>query len=776
MMLLALVYLWPALVEGRVLSPNSVLFGFWPWHVAAPSDYMRSWNPLLTDVPTAYYPWNVFARQMIHSGVFPAWNPYAYSGTPFYANAQTGLLSPFNVPLWVLPLNYGIALSAWLKLSFGGFGAYLLARELRLGFWPGMLAGVSFLLCAFNVVWLTAETVPAVAATFPWALWLSERLARRRRTADAIGLALVSALAIVAGQPEIAVQVLGGALLYLAIRVATLSGVTRAERFRGLGLGVAGLAVGTLMAAVILLPVLRAGLGTPGAAARHGGDFTLPWSAAKATLFPDWWSRLQQPAPGPEDYLERTPYVGCAALLLALTALVSRGRWRAKLPLTVMASLGIAIPFGVPVVRSVATHLPALGETQVGRLLLWFELAVPVLAAFGLRSLIDAPRRQRAAWTAVALAALAALVAVVTVDPSLHELRTTLNHFRTGRDYPDSKIISLTSIGWWLLFAALLGAVLVLMRRVRYVRLAAGAVVLVAALDLLRFADGFQPMLSRADAIPPSTPAVAYLQRHVGEGRVVGDGFTLDNDYDMVYGLRDVRGYDPPQPSYRYFRLWRLAHPSQDPEKPYEIFGLSPTGRRVMSLLGARYVVEEPRKPAPSGLERSVAYAGPDGTIYENASAAPRALVARRVLVVSSERAGLATIASGRFDPRADVLIERGQPGLRRLPASGSGGEVSVIADENSRVALRAHLRQPGVVVLSDALADGWTVSVDGKARPALRVNDVMRGVIAPAGSHVITWRYRVPGLRLGLLISALAGLLLAGAALALRRSSRACS
>src|SRR5438105_1870626 len=91
MMLFALVYLWPSLVQGKVLSPNSVLFGVWPWHAAAPPDYMRTWNPLLTDVPTAYYPWNVFARGMIHAGVFPAWNPYAYSGTPFYANAQTGL-------------------------------------------------------------------------------------------------------------------------------------------------------------------------------------------------------------------------------------------------------------------------------------------------------------------------------------------------------------------------------------------------------------------------------------------------------------------------------------------------------------------------------------------------------------------------------------------------------------------------------------------------------------------------------------------------------------
>jgi hypothetical protein len=154
-MFVALVYLWPVLVAGKVLSPNSVLFLFEPWHYVAPANFQHVWNPVLSDIPTAYYPWNVFARASIHAGVFPGWNPYAYSGTPFFSNPQTGILSPFNVPLWILPLNYGIAVSSWIKLCLGGVGAYLLARELKLSFWPGMLAGIGFMVCAFNVVCLT---------------------------------------------------------------------------------------------------------------------------------------------------------------------------------------------------------------------------------------------------------------------------------------------------------------------------------------------------------------------------------------------------------------------------------------------------------------------------------------------------------------------------------------------------------------------------------------------------------------------------------------------
>ena len=768
MMLFALVYLWSVLIGGKVLSPNSVLFLFAPWRYVAPANFQHTWNPVLSDIPTAYYPWNVFARSLIHAGVFPAWNPDAYSGTPFFANAQTGIASPFNLPLWLLPLNYGIALSAWLKLWLGGVGAYLLARELRLGFWPGMLAGTSFLLCAFNVVWITYETLPGTAVMMPWAFWLGERIVLRRRLGDALCLALVTAVAILAGHPETAVQVFTAAFLYIVIRLLTVSGQHARERLRGLMLAAAGLIMGVLLSAVELLPVLRAGLGTPGAAFRTGGTLAIPWSALKTALFPAWWEIRTLPLPGPLNYNERTFYVGAAALILAGAALITRGRWREKLPLAIIAVLGVTIAFGAPVAHWIGSNVPPLNRTTTSRMLLWFELAVPVLSAFGLQALIDAPRRQRAAWIAVIGALMAAVAATIVVHPSFHELRTAVNHLRTGRSYEDPKIIALSSIGWWVIFTVLVGVVLVLLRFTSRARWLAGALVLVAAIDLLHFSHGYQPMLSAKESSPPSTPAVIYLQRHAGEGRVVGLGDTLANDYDMVYGLHDVRGYDPPQPSYRYLRLWQLANPTQIATEPFQVFSLTVKGLRVMSMLGVRYLIENPSEAPIAALRRSVVYRGPDAVIYKNSDSVPRAIVARRVLTVSSERAALSTIASASFDSSTEVIVE-GDKALG--PATSGGGTVSVSSEGNSQVVLTAHLRQAGVVMLDDAIASGWTVTVDGHTRPPLRVDDVLRGVRVPAGSHVIIWSYRVPGLRLGAILSGLAALiLLFGGGLVVRR------
>jgi len=75
--------------------------------------------------------------------------------------------------------------------------------------------------------------------------------------------------------------------------------------------------------------------------------------------------------------------------------------------------------------------------------------------------------------------------------------------------------------------------------------------------------------------------------------------------------------------------------------------------------------------------------------------------------------------------------------------------------------------------VLDDALFDGWRVEVDGEPAPVVRVDELMRGVIVDAGTHEVTWRYTVPGIRLGALVSLLTALALAGAAVALRVRAR---
>jgi len=66
-----------------------------------------------------------------------------------------------------------------------------------------------------------------------------------------------------------------------------------------------------------------------------------------------------------------------------------------------------------------------------------------------------------------------------------------------------------------------------------------------------------------------------------------------------------------------------------------------------------------------------------------------------------------------------------------------------------------------------DTYDPGWKVTVDGRPAPLLRANVAFRGVLLPAGRHVVEQVYRPWTVVYGLAASAAA--LLAGLAVALR-------
>jgi hypothetical protein len=795
--LVVLVYLWPVLIGGKILSPISLLYGVPPWQHLAPSDLGSYANGLLSDIPFADYPWRAFARGLIREGTLPLWNPHVFGGIPFFSNPQTGIFSVFSVPLWVLPLNYAIGLAAALKLWVGGFGAYLLCRQLRLGFLPGLLAGVAFVFCSMNIVWLTHETLPAVAVMLPWMLWLVERIFERGRLGSALWLAVVCAIALGGGHPGMQVHVVAVTALYALVRGAIAwreAGSERDAWLRPLALAGGGLALGLALMAVMLVPEALSSHGTLGTIARQGGHGTIPgssmpFSASRTVVFPDWWGRpsalsatdaprtsISATAAVEVNYNERTFYAGVVALLLAIVALATRGGWRRKAPFAVLMLIGLAIPLHTPGLYTVLEHLPVFKLVQNQRLHFAFELATAVLAAFGLQALLDRPAGDRARFAVPAAALLFGLVVFASIGPSGADLERLVRHFTTGRDFQSNDVLRLTAVTWFLLLAIGTGAaLLVARRRPAWARWVACALVALALVDVLHFAHGYQPMGPASKVIPPTTPSIDFLRAHAREGRFVGVEYALPQDWSLMYGLDDVRGYDPPQPTLRLYRLWLEANPEQGDWEPFGISSLRPAAMRVMSVLGARYAIVAPGTESPRGADPATTalrrvYSGEDADIYANAQAAPRAMVAPAVQVVAGEAGARAAIETAGFDPHRTAVVERGEPGAAGL--SGARGRAAVVHESNASVTVRASLSRRGLVVLDDGFTDGWSVRVDGRPAQALHVDDVVRGVVVPAGRHTVEWSFSVPGLGAGAVVSLLALLALLGGAILRRREA----
>ena len=91
---------------------------------------------------------------------------------------------------------------------------------------------------------------------------------------------------------------------------------------------------------------------------------------------------------------------------------------------------------------------------------------------------------------------------------------------------------------------------------------------------------------------------------------------------------------------------------------------------------------------------------------------------------------------------RAGVpLVLQGAAEARSLDEAG-GGEVEIIAYEETRVTLRVNSPAPAYLALKDAFYPGWEATVNGAPTPIYRANLLFRAVAVPAGESAVVFRF----------------------------------
>jgi Bacterial membrane protein YfhO len=335
---------------------------------------------------------------------------------------------------------------------------------------------------------------------------------------------------------------------------------------------------------------------------------------------------------------------------------------------------------------------------------------------------------------------------------------------------PDaSDAIRMAALLEWLLPAAL-ALVLVWLRlsgRLGMTAFAALAIALVA-LDLFKADMGYNPAIRERDAVQPATAAIQYLQRQ-RPNRFAGLhpeapitlAVPIPANVAMRYGLYDARGYDFPFEK-RYAELWRRVI-AESPDCNYafcpESAGRSPRALRALGLLGVTDLLQNRGDPPLRDLQ--VAYAGDDARVYRNPEALPRAFLVGRQQVVDGGDAARAAIAAPSFEPRTTAVTEKTIPGI-----GGSGGVARISHYGEERVDVETQAAHRSLLVLTDSWFPGWKARVDGDEVPIERVDYLIRGVPVPAGNHRVEFSYEPASWRAGWIVSLLALIAIAAAAL----------
>src|SRR5437764_2129422 len=233
---LACAWSWP-MFKGDQLTQDYVLYRSVPWKAERPAALRVTPRTTDWDIATQHYAFFRVARDDVHHGSLPFWNPYIFGGLTMVGDMQTAVLSPFTWLGWMLGAGFAWGLLATLKLVVAGFGTYVLARQLRLSRGGGLVAGAVFSLSAPIMVWLQWP-LGTVFMLLPWLMWAVDRAYREPTVTRVAALAVVVALNVVAGHPESAIINAAVAGLYVLVLAAFDSRKrTRLHRARRLAVG-----------------------------------------------------------------------------------------------------------------------------------------------------------------------------------------------------------------------------------------------------------------------------------------------------------------------------------------------------------------------------------------------------------------------------------------------------------------------------------------------------------------------------------------------------------
>ncbi len=713
----------PALIGGQLLWPDP----------RGPAPRFAPWTFETADHVAFFAPYAAFIQRELSQGRLPLWNPLIGVGAPVIESIQPALLHPFTLLLYALPSDDALSVLAVARLALAGLGTFLLARTLGCGLPAAALAGLLFMLSPFHLRF-RLHPLPNVSALLPFLLWISE-LRLRGGSPRRCGAAwsLVGTLSILGGHPETLVHTLAAAWTYHLLRAA--GSAPAGGRWRALGAAAAFLAASTGLAALGATGVL--------------------WGSVEALLrsYLIRFRLMAGPgAPPPADLsllLPSSPsYVGILALLLAARGLFARGRF----PAWPWACLGVAallVAYRPGPVAALVDLLPIVRTGLHERAVFVADLALAILAARGLAA--PACRRARhAVRTAAALIALGLAGFLAPAWPPgsgawsaiSHELALPLAFLTLGS-------VSLEILG---------------RRPLR----AGWACLLVAAvfgeLHAAR-ARGVQDLPAR---FPPA-PAALQLVQGQESGRLFVAHRLLVANANMVYGIPALGAYDAMLDD-RSTRLLLAAGLQGSvglgvhaPDEP------APGSRRLLDLLGVRYVLT-PRPIADPELAAGLELLASDPvSLYRNPRALPRAFVAERARLARGPQQALEWLLDPRLDLARVVVLEEEPPapdpqGPARV-RTAAPARAEILEYHPGDVRIAASAPRGGYLVFSESYHPGWAATLGGAPAPVLRADYALVSVRLPPGHHEVALRYRPRSLIVGLPIGvAVVSLLIAAA------------
>ncbi len=762
---------------------------------------------------------------MIHDALLRGdgllWSPYLGMGSPLWANIVMQVANPLA---WIAclpkPSPEAVLRYVMTYMLCAGLFTFVFLRQFLPPF-SSSFGALAFMLNGYFMLYMGMSEISS-CALIPGLFYAIEKLLRDPGVKSVALLSfLTTGMVTICGIPELSLLAVSGAGVYFLFRFFTDKTNTKKSRGTTVSCYIAANLLAGLFAAPLLLPFAEFMQESFNSHVRTGnfipaGQEAFPFVSANLIpyLSPYFFAPIlrytatQVPYHGFVSFwgiivfsLAALATVQAIVTLLNRSAVQSNQSGRNKELLSIFCAVSIflllAKKFGCPA-------LQWLGDLPLFSLVLYWKYTEPIvallmatLAAIGLTWLRDQTLKIKTIG-AVGLSVLTFyIVLALTAIPLQGEAVRFYSYLMMA--------ISIVMIV--LLFSLAARAV----SRPSNAEKMCVLIFAVAAVELLLNFAG--PNLlhvitpSRDDNAYKGAPFITFLQKlefNQRYERLFAQDDILVGNWACAFGLHDSRAYNAIYPKrlmpfYRAFAygdkpvsllpgVWMPVGAVGPADIVEEVYGSEPvvdpfinTNRameilRLWQLTSTRTIVRDLKHASAisseiakrAGCEAPLVY-NKEVNIFILSKIVPRAALYYQVDKEPDGSAVLAKLTDLQFDHFSKGLLEQSELSQEDLSAlskfSPTQQELEpqpITKYKGENVDIQVLAKHPGLLVLNDVFYPGWQAFVDGQETKILHANYLFRGVLVPAGNHLVTFKYRPMSLMAGINLAVFGGIILA--------------
>lgn len=766
--------------------------------------------------------WGTVLQEARAEGIIPLWNPYIFCGMPAYFNLTFGVdYSFYNISAQAVtscsqlfqallanrPLGYVIFY--YLVLGLGTYALTFSKVQSRL---IALLAGLGTMYSMHILSWIMISHITKIKTIcwLPWLMLVLERLRVRFEWGSLLFLILLFHFIYV----PFHVQMIFYIVLMLGVYyVVFLVNVVRKREewkvlLRSAALVATAAVLGVALNADRILTIVEYSKssirGTTSVVEQTGyivqaqkgaSDFAYAtnWSFSPGEIMtfvvPSWYGfgthrfnpgTTREPFTantywGPQPFVDGPYYMGIIILLFAVWGFARNRKdpFVMFLALTVVFALFVSFGKEFPLVyKLMFDYFPLFSKFRVpSMILILAQIAVPLLAAFGIASLLqpggelqkNREKKLKYAIYAIGILLLLSVVArgpvqiiyssifpIEDVGPKLAQsLRT--DQTRVVADFYSlvtQTVATDLSIALGLLLISL-GSVWLFLKGKLKSSWVLVLLVVASVADLWRVdINPMEPVAREYQQSVFATPEyVRFLQRDSTLFRTLTfiDGQPQQDNILAYWKIQNIYGYHPAK-----LRLYQDAIDVATLGNPL-----------LLQLMNVKYIISNNVNTLTSHDTLMPVYDGADAKVAHFRIGLPRAFFVRRWETASAPDI-LNKIAALSFDPQDVAYIPEDQ--TIRIDPPQQGARTEYIRYGLQDFELNVTATGNNLLFLSEVYyPDGWKAFIDGQETPIYRLNYLFRGVVVPAGTHRLEMKFDSDSFRLGKGISLLSNLLLLG-------------